>query len=206
MGERDHNCFIRNNNRIQKTSKLFMLIIIQLLLCFSLIAFLQGSAFVNEEDKVFRINNFTENGRVHKEKYIEWPNSASVGTITLLVGSIIHFNCTVLTTSNSSVEFEFMHELGLENQTFYNPDPIDFILAPGESYTETFTIVNGTAEFHSELSYKAYLLQEGGNATIHWWYEVLKYGKMSLPGFIFSFGSLSLLSVIILVSKKRKST
>ena len=167
----------------------------------------QSSSTYLEQGNVYSIDIYTENGRVHHEVFINWPNYANIGTIMLRVGSIIHVNYTVLATSNSSVEFKFMKSLDDENRTLFSPEISNFVLAPGESLAEDFTVVNGTAEGHTELSYDAYLLSEGGYATVHWWYEIIKKVKMPAPGFLFSFGTLTVLTIIvILITKRRKSS
>lgn len=186
---------------------LLLMIISLLLVSLLLINSSQISSICFKQGNDYSTDVYTENGRVHNERFIEWPFGANIGTITLHEGSIFLFNCSVLANSNSSIEFEYSEELGLENITFFDPDPNDFILAPGESYEETFTIVKGAYEFRSELSYRAHLLTEGGNATVHWWFEVLKYGEASVPGVLFSFGTLTLLAiVVILIAKRRKSS
>lgn len=177
-----------------------------LLFCIFSSSFSFGFSNHNDFDSVNSLNKYTENGRVHNERVIEWPHSTNIDTISIVQGSIILFNCSVLANSNSSIEFDYSEDPALVNITEFGPDPINFTLAPGESYEETFTLVKGGYEFRSELSYRARLLTEGGNATVQWWYEILEYGKIPAPGFVYSFGILTLLSIIVIVLKKRKSS
>ncbi|NPD90598.1 MAG: hypothetical protein HGN29_17945 [Asgard group archaeon] len=204
---------VRKNNHSSFTKKrhhrvpiLLLLNITLLLVSTLLITSTQSSSTYLEQGNVYSIDRYTENGRVHNEVFINWPDYANLGTIMLRVGSIIHVNYTVLATSNSSVEFEIMKSIGHENRTLFSPEIPNFVLAPGESLAEDFTVVNGTAEYSTELSYDAYLLSEGGNATVHWWYEIIKKVKMPAPGFLFSFGTVTVLTIIvILINKRRKS-
>lgn len=149
--------------------------------------------------------SYTENGRVHGEVFIEWPFSENlVSSYTLRYGSIFRINYTVLPTSFSNVSFEYLPELRHENLTIFSPNPPDFILVPGESYAETFTMVHGTAEDYALLLYKARPLLEGSNATVYWWFEVLKYGEASLPGILFSFGALTVFAIVVSIRIKHK--
>lgn len=203
----------RKNNQLSFIKKrhhrapfLLLLSIALLLVSALLITSTQSSSTYLERGNGYSNDVYTENGRVHMEVFIDWPNYANLGTIMLRVGSIIHVNYTVLATSNSSVEFEIMKSLGHENRTLFSPEIPNFVLAPGESFADDFTIVNGTAEHSTELSYNVYLLSEGGNATVHWWYEIIKKVKMPAPGFLFSFGALTVVAIVVLlIGKKRKS-
>ena len=203
---------IKNNQlsfikkRHHRAPILLFLSIALLLVSALLITSTQSSSTYLEQGNVYSIDKYTENGRVHKEVFINWPDYATIGTIMLRVRSIIHVNYTVLATSNSSVEFKIMKSLSHENRTYFSPEIPNFVLAPGESFAEDFTIVNGTAEYSTELSYKAYLLSEGGNATVHWWYEIIKKVKMPAPGFLFSFGTLTVLTIIVILINKRKKS
>lgn len=201
------------NNQLSFTKKrhhrapiLLLLNIALLLVSALLITSTQSSSTYLEQGNVYSNDVYTENGRVHKEVFIDWPNNANIGTIMLRVRSIIHVNYTVLATSNSSVEFEIVKSIDDENRTLFSPEIPNFVLAPGESLAEDFTIVNGTAEYSTELSYRAYLLSEGGNATVHWWYEIIKKVKMPAPGFLFSFGALTAFAIVVIIIKKRRKS
>jgi len=201
----NHSSFIKK--RHHGAPFLLLLSIALLLVSALLITSTQSSSTYLERGNGYSIDVYTENGRVHHEVFINWPNYANIGTIMLRVRSIIHVNYTVLATSNSSVEFKFLKSLGHENRTLFSPEISNFVLAPGESLAEDFTVVNGTAEGHTELSYDAYLLSEGGNANVHWWYEIIKKVKMPAPGFLFFFGTLTVLAiVVILITKRKKSS
>jgi len=204
MNERKNKSSSYPKKRLWRNTILLFLCVNFLLVNILLITSTQNSSTYLERGNGYSIDKYTENGRVHKEVFINWPNYANIGTIMLRVGSIIRVNYTVLATSNSSVEFKFMKSLDDENRTLFSPEIPNFVLAPGESLAEDFTVVNGTAEYSTELSYDAYLLSEGGYATVHWWYEIIKKVKMPAPGFLFSFVVVAMLSIVIIVRRKRK--
>lgn len=189
----------------KSTAYLPFLILTFLLGSLLLINSSQISSIHNEYKSAYYNKKYTENGQVHTEVFIEWPFSENlVSSYTLAKGSIFRINYTVLPISFSNVSFEYLPELAHENHTIFSPNPPDFILVPGESYAETFTVVHGTAEDYSLLLYKARPLKEDSNATVHWWFEVLKYGEASVPGVLFSFGILTFLAVVIVLRRKRR--
>lgn len=196
----------KENNKQHRTHILFLLCINLLLINALLITSKQSTSTYIKRCSEVSTDKYTENGQVHTEVFIEWPFSENlVSSYTLHIGSIFRINYTVLPISFSNVSFEYLPELGHENQTIFSPNPPDFILVPGESYTETFTVVNGT-EDSSFLLYKARPLSEESNATVHWWFEVLKYGEASVPGVLFSFGTLAIFAIVVLIIKKRRKS
>ena len=195
----------KENNKQHRTHILFLLCINLLLINALLITSKQSSSTYIKRCSEVSTDKYTENGQVHVEVFIEWPFSENlVSSYTLHIGSIFRINYTVLPISFSNVSFEYLPELGHENQTIFSPNPPNFILVPGESYTETFTVVHGTAEDYSLLLYKARPLKEDSNATVHWWFEVLKYGKASVPGFLFSFSVITILTIFLINQKKKR--
>lgn len=138
------------------------------------------------------------------EIVIEWPTvEESLGTIDLPIGSIIQVNYTVLEKSNSSILFFpiFMDEVS----NLWDPVPTNMTLAPGESFEETFTVKQGTSSNLAYFAFSASVITENSNATIHWWYDVLKRAKVPAGGFIFATGSLTLITIIAFAIAKKKS-
>ncbi|MHA1556635.1 MAG: hypothetical protein ACTSPM_06825 [Candidatus Heimdallarchaeota archaeon] len=86
----------------------------------------------------------------------------------------------------------------------WDPVPSNLTLAPGDSFAETYTVLIGTSSGHSEFAYYASVLTVNSSATIHWWYEVHRTGRISTAGFIALSGTLILLSLSAIVHSKRK--
>ncbi|MHA1875163.1 MAG: hypothetical protein ACTSUC_01815 [Promethearchaeota archaeon] len=128
--------------------------------------------------------------KVHNEIFIDGCQE-SCSTKTLNSGCILVVNFTVLASSYSNVSF--VSDLENVTNTTWLLNPINFILAPGESYQETFTLQAGVSEQYRGLLYYASCVESDSNVTVHWWFEVLNSGIADTIG-IESFGVLFLFS------------
>lgn len=199
------------NNQLTFSKKKQQITVLLLIICISclLINSPMGkticvSAFSLEQTHPISINVPTLNERVHNERFLEWAHTYNLGTYILPEESIIRVNYTVLATSLSNVSFTsvFVND----TVTVWTPKPPNFILAPGESFEENFTLVNGYSEQSSLMGYYALVLTENSTATVHWWYEVLFEGKRLSIGFLYFVGSLILVLTIPVFLKKKRNT
>lgn len=201
----------RKNNQTSFSKKKQQITILLLTICISCLLIdshlektICVSAFSLEQTHPISINGPTLNERVHNERFLDWAHTYNLGTYILPEGSIIRVNYTVLATSLSNVSF--ISVFVNDTVTVWTPKPLNFILAPDESFEENFTLVNGYSEQSSLMGYYASVLTEGSNATVHWWYEVLFEGKRLSIGFLFSFGALTFLTIVVMLIRKRKKS
>ena len=201
----------RKNNQTSFSKKKQQITVLLLIICISclLIDSPMGkticvSAIFLEQTHPISINGPTLNERVHKESSLMWDHTYILDTYILPEESIIRVNYTVLTNSLSNVSFTsvFVND----TVTVWTPKPPNFILAPGESFEENFTLVNGYFEQSSLMGYYASVLTENSTATVHWWYEILFEGKRASIGFLFSFGTLTFLTIVVMLIRKRKKS
>jgi len=149
----------------------------------------------------FQDNQISVQERVHNEIFLE-KNQDTCWTQTLNSGGIIMINITVLENSFSNVSFVS----DLENVTSYVawlPNPINFILTPGESYQETFTLQAGISEQDRAIGYYASCVNSEANATVHWWYEILNSGTAEVIGIEY-LGGLFLIAFVVLYYSRKK--
>ncbi len=192
---------------IQWRKRIFFLLTIclALLLCNSQItnhlsiisnSFGAESSFTNER--------LATNEEIHKEFLYEWNDGECyLGTIMLPIGSVIQINYTVLLSSNSSVFFVPVFKDKVDR--LWDPVPSNLTLAPGDSFAEIYTVLVGTSSGSSEFAYYASVITENSSATIHWWYEVHKTGKISAAGILVLSGTLILISFVTILHSKRKT-
>jgi hypothetical protein len=125
--------------------------------------------------------------------------SAFLETRSLLKGSIIRLNITVLPCSNATVTFEY----GYPNITSWVPKPPNFSLSPGETNSQNYTLETAQADYYGRIIYTGYINGDGTNATIRWWYEILMEGsEVPAAGTMITVGALIITTVIF--QKKRK--
>ncbi len=107
--------------------------------------------------------------------------------------SIVRVNVTVLTKSNSSINLLIAEEYSV----YTSPTQTNETIAPGELFTEDYTIVHNVL---SEIVYGCRCTNASSNATIIWSYELLYSAKPSeFIGIEFLFINGSLLSAMILI-------
>lgn len=151
----------------------------------------------------FTNDRLATNEQIHDEGTLVGSAWSTLGTIMLPVGSVIHINCTIFAISNSSVFLEPYHEDKVDR--LWDPVPSNLTLAPGESFAETYTVLVGTSSGSSEFGYYILLLiTENSSATIHWWYEVHKTGKISAADLLVVTGTLILISLGVVIRSKSK--
>jgi len=127
---------------------------------------------------------------------------AQMATKLYYLNSIVKINITVLPQSNSSVEI-FCEESVIEH---FSPILTNFTLAPGESFTESYTYID---DFADAVVYFCWCTLENSNATIQWWYEAI-YSAKPDNGFIgidllFISGAFLLSTMTLVFIIKRKS-
>ncbi|MFW9922944.1 MAG: hypothetical protein ACFFDW_06605 [Candidatus Thorarchaeota archaeon] len=135
--------------------------------------------------------------KISEERFVDWEY------IVLETGiynrdSIIHVNITILPQSNDSVEVYYM---GPANHVL--PSLKNTTLIPGESFAETYTIIESEGEL---IHYYCHSVNLEGNATVLWWYEVLysatPQGFIGIEPKIFT--SIFALSIFALVIKHKR--
>ncbi len=149
-------------------------------------------------------NKLRINEKIHQESFIDngyW----SLGTFLLPKGSTIKVNYTVLLQSNSSVSFRYYYDERNDTDTIWSPIPQNCILAPGEFFEGTFTLLRGVTSNLAEVGFDAIVTDGLTNATVHWWYEVLVTGKTPAAGFLVLSGTLILFSLGVIIRSKRKT-
>jgi hypothetical protein len=138
--------------------------------------------------------------RIEDELYLEQLDYPSFHTKALYEGAVIRLNITVLPCSNATVAFEY----GYPNTTYWVPEPPNFTLSPGETTgVQNYTLESYMADYHGLIIYDCYIINEGPNATVYWWYEILEEGSyVPAAGTLITIGALFITAVI--VQKKRK--
>ncbi len=200
----------RKNNQLSFSKKKQQITVLLLIICISCLVInspmgktICVSAYSLEQTHPISINVPTLNERVHNERFLDWAHTYNLATYFLPEGSIIRVNYSVLATSLSNVSF--ISVFVNDTVTVWTPKPPNFILAPGESFEENFTLVNGYVEQSSLMAYYASVLTENSNATVHWWYEVLFEGKRLSIG-LFSIGTLTILTIVVMLIRKRRKS
>lgn len=131
---------------------------------------------------------------------VGWLQNVHLYTSQVSLNGVIHLNFTVLPCSNTTV---FFNNTDIENPIYHwSPkDPDNISLAPGESYAETFALEGSGVDYIGVLSYVAVVQKPWSNATIVWWYEIVKKG-FYLPSYmsiIFGVCGLILLVLFFLI-------
>lgn len=133
--------------------------------------------------------------------FIHWTDGCELYTPYLYPGGIVFVNYSVLMNSYTNVSFITFFDDGIT----WTPTNDNFTLAPGESYSETFTMVLSGYDDIAALSYGASVLMENSNATIRFGYNVINKGTDPLPSntCVFLFGFIALTSIISILRKKK---
>ncbi len=123
-----------------------------------------------------------------------------VVTKTYFRNSIIRINITVLPQSNSSVEIICSGIYAID----FSPALTNATLAPGESFSESYTFIKGVA---NGIAYGIHCITDS-NATIIWSYDLIYSARPE--GFIgtdfpFIIGAVVLSTTILVLITKRKS-
>ena len=141
---------------------------------------------------------------IEEEITITWENKQIIETEFLYTNGKIFVNFTNLLSSPSSVNF---------TRPEYNPEiigwspewPLNFILAPGESYSNTFTL-NQVFDVANNMNYACHVLTEGSNATILWGYKIIRSGNKLLGnGLLPTLFSIVIIMFIIQQKKKQRN-
>jgi hypothetical protein len=101
----------------------------------------------------------------------------------------------VFLCSNSSVSFNYFNDSHFR----WTPSPQNFTLFPGESFEETYTLQQSSADKIGTITFLASVLQENSNATVGWNCQVLDDGKVTIfSDYLFVVIPLMIFIVIIL--------
>lgn len=136
---------------------------------------------------------------VEQEKELIWDSGFELNTALLGSGESITVTYTVLAESTSSVRFT----LYPDERIIWSPIPINFTLAPDESFTETFHLNSSAIDGHDMLTYVASKINVNQTATVQWRYEVLN-GKLPSIDLISTFAILTTISIFSTIILKRK--
>ena len=140
------------------------------------------------------------------QKYVEqekellfWDTGYELETALLGSGESITITYMVSSESTSSVRFTDYPD----ERIIWTPIPLNYTLAPGESYTEIFHLNSSAVDGHAMLTYVASLITENQTAIVQWRYEVLN-GKLPSINIISTFAIFATISVISTIIVKRK--
>lgn len=149
-------------------------------------------------------SELTLNEKIYEEVYIQYNDVEILGNILFTIDSEILFGVENLEQSNCSVLF-YPHEDCLVQ---LDPAAVNFTLAPGEGFEETYTIIETN---YSTITYFCKCAVYPSNATIKWWYEVIYdagdpplFGGLGIESIIIS-GSLLLTMITLVFISKKKS-
>jgi len=138
-------------------------------------------------------SNYSTNKYIEEDEVVEWPSSPNFEAPSLFPGGRIFINITVLPSSLSNVSFIIATVDGI----IWSPIPTNVTLQPGENYSNTFTLVSSSIDYHGSIRYTAVVLIENTTATVRFGYEVLDKGTDNLPS-ISSFAFFITVSIIVI--------
>ncbi|MBD3192557.1 MAG: hypothetical protein GF308_18095 [Candidatus Heimdallarchaeota archaeon] len=105
---------------------------------------------------------------------VDWQDGASFFCPQIYEQGTIQISFTVLPFSNASVFFSCS---GVGPHYHWSPSiPSNFSLAIGESFEGTFTLESSSMDGTAALQFSGKSLTENRNATVRWWYKVLRSG------------------------------
>jgi len=136
----------------------------------------------------------TKESYVEEEIFVEWLVPVHLYTPDVNNYGKVFINCTVLSTSNANITLLD----ATPSNIGWSPDPPNnTVLAPGESYSNNFTLVLYGQDYSCFIYIKAHVFEEDNNATLLWGYEL--YQIFSTSKFTFDFIS-SLFGLVLIVA------
>ena len=139
-----------------------------------------------------------------KEEEVIWGYSRNFETPSIYKNGILKLNFTNLANSESAVNIT--RDPNGDNYCTWMPFvPLNFTLAPGESYCETFELLDYSTETGGYVVFGCSTIVEDSSATLRLESLVIKKG-VKASGFLFIGTSMGivLISAITKAKKKRK--
>ena len=165
-----------------------------------LVLLLIGSFATTTTGKINDYQTLTINKYIEQEKALKWDIGYQLDAATVKAGETIKINYTVLVISTSSVNFTFYHD----ERIIWSPMPTDYILAPGESYTQSFHLNSSAVDGVDYFRYFARVNTENQSAIVRWGYEIIKTNFLPTLDIIPTFLVIAGISMISIVSLKCK--
>ena len=137
------------------------------------------------------------------EKEIIWGYSVNFETPTVYINGKVTLNFTNLLNSASTVRIT--RDPNSDNFCTWSPYiPQNFTIAPGESYIETFELLDYETETGGYVVFGCSVITEDSSATLRLESLVVKKGR-ELPGYLFATAILavSFITIFIKVSKRK---
>ncbi|MCF2142089.1 MAG: hypothetical protein K9W42_00115 [Candidatus Heimdallarchaeota archaeon] len=134
---------------------------------------------------------------------VEWPIPTHFGVGHFGTGGVVQMNFTVLAYSNTSVIVD-----SISSGLWTPAPPKNDTFAIGESFSETYTLINLGGQEAVGFTLVFYAAEEGGNATVFNSYRIIAVGTLGGPGFGFllTTGVLIVMGAVVLfVSRKKKN-
>ncbi len=134
---------------------------------------------------------------------VEWLTPTHFGVGTFGTGGVVQINFTVLPYSNTSVIVD-----SISSGLWTPAPPKNDTFVIGESFSETYTLINLGGQEAVGFTLALYAAEEGGNATVFFSYRIIAEGTLGGPGFGFllTTGVLVVMGAIVLfVSRKKKN-
>jgi len=181
--------------KITKTIPIISLLVIGILLPLSINCF--GAKNSNLQ------SNYSTNKYIEEDKVVEWGSNTLLMPPTLYPGGRVFINITVLLGSLSNVSFAFRVNDGV----VWSPIPFDFVLQPGENYSNTFVLVSSSVDNAGTFGYSADVLIENATASVRFGYEVLDKGTNNLPTItsITFYITLSIIVIALNITLRKKA-